>query len=265
MSEIAVDPVTLTLQDDVARITLNRPERHNAFDGVLIAQITNFLEQIATTPDIRVVVLAATGKSFCAGGDLDWMRRCATFTPAENTEDARQLGHMMACLDRLNKPTVALVQGAAYGGGVGLVAACDIALASDSARFCLSEVKLGLIPSVISPYVVDAIGARAARRYFLTAESFGTAEAHRLGLVHDVVPGDELEAAGARMTEALLANGPQAVAAAKRLIADVTGAERDDALIEKTARGIADIRATDEAKEGISAFFDRRPPRWNKP
>ena len=191
------------------------------------------------------------------------MRRCAGYSPAENAEDARRLGRLMACLDGLNKPTVALVQGAAYGGGVGLVAACDMAVASEDARFCLSEVRLGLIPAVISPYVIGAIGARAARRYFLTAEPFPAADALRLGLVHEVVPGAELEAAGARLTGALLANGPRAVAAAKRLVADVTGAGPGDALVEETAKRIAEIRATDEAEEGMAAFLERRPPRWS--
>jgi len=171
----------------------------------------------------------------------------------------------MAALDRLEKPTVALIQGAAYGGGVGLVAACDVAVASEDARFCLSEVKLGLIPSVVSPYVIGAMGARAARRYFLTAEAFDAAQAHRLGLVHQVVPAAELEHAGERLTGLLLANGPRAVAAAKALVADVACRPRDDSLIEETARRIADIRATDEAKEGMAAFLERRPPRWSPP
>ncbi len=265
MSEISADTVSLRSEDGVARITLTRAERHNAFDDVMVARLSEILEHVNAAHDIRVVVLDAAGKSFCAGADLDWMRRCAGYSAAENADDARRLGRMMACLDRLEKPTVALVQGAAYGGGVGLVAACDIALAVASARFCLSEVRLGLIPSVISPYVVGAIGARAARRYFLTAEPFDAAEAHRLGLVHEVVPDDGLEAAGAQITMALLDNGPRAVAAAKRLIADVAGARRDDALIEETARRIAEIRATEEAGEGMKAFLERRAPSWRAP
>ena len=255
-------PFSLSIASGVARITLDRVARHNAFDDGLIARLSDALETLAAAPHVRAVILAAAGKSFCAGADLDWMQRTAGYSRAENIADAGRLARLMALLDRLPKPTVALVQGAAYGGGVGLVAACDIAVAAQGARFCLSEVRLGLIPAVISPYVVAAIGARAARRYFLTAEPFDAAEARRIGLVHEVVPGADLEAAGGRMVASLLANGPDAVAAAKRLIADVAGRPRDDALIEDTAQRIAEIRGGDEAREGMAAFLDKRPPRW---
>ncbi len=262
MSDAPPDPISLATEAGVARITLNRAERHNAFDDALIARLTEVLERLGAAPELRVVVLAAAGESFSAGADLDWMRRAADATAERNTEDAHRLARLMACLDRLPKPTIALVHGAAYGGGVGLVAACDIAVASEGARFRLSEVRLGLSPAVISPYVLAAIGARAARRYFLTAEPFDAAEALRLGLVHQVVPAADLEAAGTRIADHLRANGPRAVAAAKRLIADVAGREPDDALVEETARRIAEVRVTDEAREGMAAFLARRPPRW---
>ena len=263
MADIPNDPLSLDIEAHVARITLDRAARHNAFDDDLIARLTEALESVAGMPEIRAVILAAAGKSFCAGADLSWMQRTAGYTRAENTVDAGRLARLMALLDGLAKPTIALVQGAAYGGGVGLVAACDITIATAGARFCLSEVRLGLIPAVISPYVVAAIGVRAARRYFLTAEPFDAAEAHRIGLVHKVVPEAELAAAGAAMAEALLAGGPQAVAGAKRLIAEVAAWPPDDAMIEHTAGRIAEVRAGAEAGEGMAAFFDKRPPRWS--
>jgi methylglutaconyl-CoA hydratase len=187
----------------------------------------------------------------------------AGYGMAENLRDAEGLGALMSALDRLAKPTVALVQGAAYAGGIGLVACCDIVVATATAKFCLSEVKLGLIPAVISPYVVRAMGPRAARRYFLTAEVFDAATAHRLGLVHEIAPTDDLAAAAAPIVEALLAAGPRAEAAAKAMIARVAGAPIDDALIAETARRIAEVRATDEGREGVSAFLEKRKPRWS--
>ena len=263
MADIAGDPLRLDIEAHVARITLDRAERHNAFDDVLIARLTETLESVAAMAEIRVVILAAAGKSFCAGADLGWMRRTAGYSRAENAADARRLARLMALLDGVAKPTIALVQGAAYGGGVGLVAACDIAIAAAPARFCLSEVRLGLIPAVISPYVVAAIGVRAARRYFLTGEPFDATEAHRIGLVHEVVPEGELAAAGAAMAEKLLAGGPLAVAGAKRLIAEVAAWPPDAAMIEHTAGRIAEVRAGAEAGEGMAAFFDKRPPSWS--
>lgn len=262
MNEPARDCVALSVENGIARLTLDRAERHNAFDDKLIARLSAHLDRIAGDDAVRVVLLAGAGKSFSAGADLEWMRRTAGYSEERNAEDAHRLAEMMARLDRLAKPTVALVQGAAYGGGVGLVAACDIAVASMDARFRLSEVRLGLIPSVISPYVIAAIGARAARRYFLTAEPFDAADACRLGLVHRVVPPDALEDTGGALAETLCANGPNAVAAAKRLIADIAGRPLDDALVEDTAKRIAAIRATDEAAEGMAAFLEKRPPRW---
>jgi len=254
--------VMLQVAGHVGRITLDRPDRHNAFDDAVIAELAAILDRVAADPAVRVVVLAATGKSFSAGADLGWMKRMAALGVAENEADALALADMLARLDTLPKPTMALVQGGAYGGGVGLVAACDMAIAADDAVFCLSEVKLGLIPSVISPYVLAAMGARAARRYFLSAERFDAAEAHRLGLVHAVVPAAELPAAGGRLVASLLAAGPEALAKAKDLIAHVAGRPVDAELKTETARRIAAARASAEGKEGIAAFLERRKPGW---
>ena len=248
----------------VARVIMDRPALHNAFDEALIAELTDTFRALDRDGATRLVVLTGAGKSFSAGGDLNWMRRMADYSPAENVRDAEGLGALMSSLDMLTKPTVGLVQGAAYGGGVGLVACCDIVVAAATARFCLSEVKLGLIPAVISPYVVRAMGARAARRYFLTAEVFDADTARRLGLVHEVAPADGLDAAAAPIVEALLQAGPDAQAAAKALIARVADAPIDDALIADTARRIALIRATDEGREGVGAFLEKRKPRWSR-
>ncbi len=256
------EPMFLEAIDEagVARVTLNRPEVHNAFNDDLIAELTAALVRLEQDPAVRAVVLAAAGKSFSAGADLNWMKRMAGYSEEENRADARGLAGLMRSLNELAKPTVALVQGAAYGGGVGLVACCDIAIAATRASFCLSEVKLGLIPAVISPYVIAAIGERAARRYFVTAERFDAETALRLGLVQEVVAPEELEAAGRRVLEALLAGGPEAQAAAKRLVRDMAGRPIDDALVEETAKRIAEVRAGDEAREGISAFLEKRRP-----
>ncbi|MEX1206553.1 MAG: enoyl-CoA hydratase-related protein [Dongiaceae bacterium] len=251
-------------RDGVATIRLNRPDVHNAFDDALIAELTGALRAVAAESDVRAVVLAAAGKSFSAGADLNWMRRMAGASIVENEADARALADLMRTLRDLAKPTVAVVQGPAYGGGVGLVAACDIAIAADSATFALSEVRLGLIPAVVSPYVIAAIGARAARRYFLTGERFGAAEALRLGLVHSVVPADQLEQTLGEVVAALREGGPLAQAAAKRLVADVAGRPIDAALAAETARRIAEIRAGAEGKEGVGAFLDKREPAWRR-
>ncbi len=252
------------IKDGVATIRMNRPDVHNAFDDVLIVALTEELRRLDQLPEARVIVLAASGKSFSAGADLNWMRRMAKYSREENLRDAMALAGLMRTLDGVKKPTIARVQGAAFGGGVGLVACCDIAIASTEAAFSLSEVRLGLIPSVISPYVIAAIGERAARRYFLTAERFDAAEARRIGLVHEVVHADALDAAVATMAAQLLKGGPQALAAAKKLIADVSRRPMDDALSAETARRIAAIRTDSEGQEGLSAFFEKRPPAWTK-
>lgn len=245
-----------------ATVTLNRPDVHNAFDDKLIALLTRELDALDRNPTVGVVVLAAAGKSFCAGADLKWMRRMAEYSEAENQADAEALAALMKTLNRLSKPTVAEVQGAAYGGGVGLICCCDIAIASEAAQFSISEVKLGLIPSVISPYVVAVIGERQARRYALGAETFDAIEAKRIGLVHEVTAAEDLQAAVDAMVEALLANGPAAMAETKDQIAGVVNRPVDDRLIAAAAARIARIRVSDEGREGVAAFLEKRKPGW---
>lgn len=245
-----------------ATVTLNRPDVHNAFDDKLIALLTRELDALDHNPTVGVVVLAAAGKSFCAGADLKWMRRMAEYSEAENQADAEALAALMKTLNRLSKPTVAEVQGAAYGGGVGLICCCDIAIASEAAQFSISEVKLGLIPSVISPYVVAVIGERQARRYALGAETFDAIEAKRIGLVHEVTAAEDLQAAVDAMVEALLANGPAAMAETKDQIAGVVNRPVDDRLIAAAAARIARIRVSDEGCEGVAAFLEKRKPGW---
>jgi len=245
----------------VARLVLSNPDKHNCFDDSLIADLTAALDALGADADVRVVVLSAEGRSFSAGADLNWMQRMAGNTDAENVSDARALTRLMRTLDALPKPTIALVQGPAFGGGVGLVSCCDIAIASAAALFSLSEVRLGIIPAAIAPYVISAIGARAARRYFLSAERFDAAEALRLGLVHKVVAPEALAAEGAEMAATLLRNGPQAIREAKDLIARIAGPV-DEALMEETAQRIARVRATPEGREGVAAFLEKREPGW---
>ena len=249
-------------EQGAARITLTRAEVHNAFNEALIAELTAALDGLAQDPRVRVVVLAAQGPSFSAGADLNWMKAMAGYSRAENLEDARRLAGLMRTLNGLPKPTVALVQGPAYGGGVGLVACCDIVVAVEEARFCLSEVKLGLIPAVISPYVVATIGEAAARRYFLTAEAFSSGEAQRLGLVHEVVDRGALEVRGRQLVDALLQGGPAAQREAKVLVFAVAGRRVDEGLIEETAGRIAELRVSQEGREGITAFLEKRKPDW---
>ena len=251
-------------EDGVARITLTRPEVHNAFNDTLIGELTTVLEGLGSDDRVRALVLAARGRSFSAGADLNWMQRMAGNSETENLADARALAGLMRALNELPKPTMALVQGPTFGGGVGLVACCDIAISAVTAKFCLSEVKLGLIPAVISPYVIAAMGERAARRYFLTAEPFSADDALRLGLVHKVVPDEALEDAGLKILRALLAGGPEAQAGAKDLIFAVAGRPLDHDLVEDTARRIAKVRTSGEAKEGVAAFLEKRKPKWLK-
>ena len=248
--------------DGSARITLNRPEIHNAFDDRLIAELTAALAALAGDDAVRVVVLTGSGKSFSAGADLNWMRRTSTYGEAENLADARALAKLMATLNELPKPTLARVNGAALGGGTGLVACCDIVVASAQATFGTTEVRHGLIPAVIGPYVVAAIGVRQARRLMLTGERISAAEAARIGLVHEVVARDELDAAITRILDHLLKGGPRALAAAKRLVHDLAGRPIDADLIDDTARRIAALRATAEACEGLAAFLDKRQADW---
>ncbi len=247
----------------VGILTLNKAQRHNAFDEQLIAEITEGLRELERDTRVRTVVLSSTGKSFCAGADLNWMKRAAGYTHEENLRDANRLAELMSTLNELSKPTVARVQGPAYGGGVGLIAACDIAVGTYDAVFSLSEVKLGIVPAVISPYVLAAIGERYSRRYMLTAERFSAAEAYRIGLLHELVPGEEqLDEAIAEILDSLLANGPQAQAECKTLIRVVAGQPIDDETIAETAQRITRVRASPEGREGLAAFLDKREPNW---
>jgi len=250
-------------QGRVGRVILNRPERHNAFDDSLIAELTDALRTIEADEGVRVVILESTGKSFSAGADLEWMRRVASAPKQANRDDAMALAALMRTLAELRKPTIARVQGAAYGGGVGLVACCDIAVAATRARFALSEVKLGLIPAVISPYVVAAIGQRAARRYFLTGEILEASEAWRLGLVHELADDDSaLDGKIACLVEALLACAPGARAECKSLIRAVAGRPVTLDLIQDTAERIAKVRSSPEGMEGVGAFLEKRRASW---
>ncbi len=251
-------------QAGLAVIQFNRPDIHNAFDEVFIRELTGVLDTLNRDNTVRVVVLKSTGKSFSAGADLNWMQRMADYSWSENYQDSLSLATLMQTLAAMNKPTIAAVQGSAFGGGVGLVACCDIALSVPTAMFCLSEVKLGLIPAVISPYVIAAIGERAAKRYFVTAERFSADTALRLGLLHDIVDADKLDDVAMTMAQTILANGPQAVLEAKRLIQRVAGKPIDEDVIRHTATKIADIRASTEGREGITAFLEKRAPDWGK-
>jgi len=252
----------LSIEGAVARIWLDRPELRNAFDDVVIAELTQAFGEAGAAPSVRVVVLGARGPAFCAGANLHWMRRMADYTREENLADAARLAAMLRGIADCPKPVVARVQGDVYAGGMGLVAACDIAVSSDTAGYCLSEVRIGLVPATISPYVLRAMGTRAAQRWFLTAERFDAAEARRIGLVHEVVAADALDAKVADIVKALCGASPAAVLACKRLIDDVAGREIDDALVARTVQGIADIRASDEGREGVKAFLEKRKPLW---
>ena len=254
--------LSITQSGAVARITLTQPDIRNAFSDEVIAEITAAFTDVGGRADVRAVVLAAEGPAFCAGANLHWMRRMADYTRDENLADAGQLAAMLRVIYECPKPTIARVQGDVYAGGMGLVAACDMAVAVDTAGFCLSEVKLGLIPATISPYVIRAMGARAAQRYFLTAERFTAAEAHRIGFVHEVVAADALDTKVDELLKALTSASPAAVVACKTLVADVVGRDIDEGLIAYTVEAIADIRASTEGREGVQAFLNKRKPAW---
>jgi methylglutaconyl-CoA hydratase len=258
--------IAIERQGPIGLITLNRPERHNAFDDVLIAELTEAFRSMEGEDGIRVIVLSGAGKSFSAGADLNWMKRMAGFSMDENRRDAMGLGALMRTIAHLRKPTIARVQGAAFGGGVGLIACCDIAVAVQSASFSLSEAKLGLIPAVVSPYVVAAIGERAARRYFLTAERFEAAEAWRLGLIHELAANEaELDEKIGTIVDALLACSPAAQKEAKDLIRAVSGRPVTSELIQDTAERIAKIRSSPQGREGVAAFLEKRRASWVPP
>jgi len=244
----------------IGRILLNRPDKHNAFDDVLIEELLQTLKNIEQNPEIRVVILSATGPSFSAGADLQWMQKIAAYDKLANLNDAMKLAEVMCRLNQLSKPTIALVQGNAYGGALGLIACCDIALASPEAQFCFSEVKLGLIPAVISPYILAAIGERAARRYFLTSENFSAQTAVSIGLIHEITP--NLEAQGLMLAEQILHNAPDALSRIKKLVGEIVSQPVHSEIIRKTAQAIADTRVSPEGQEGLKAFLEKRPPKW---
>jgi methylglutaconyl-CoA hydratase len=261
MTDTTSDMLLASVADGVATLTLNRPEIHNAFDDRLIAELTARYRALDADPAVCAVVLTGNGASFSAGADLNWMRRMAGYSEAENVADAGAMASLLRLIDRLSKPTVARVHGSAFAGGLGLIAVHDIVIAASHAEFAVTEVRIGLIPAVISPYLVRAIGPREARRLFLTAERFGADEAHRIGLVHEVVAADALDATVARHLAALKRNSPQAMAASKALV-EAVGRPIDDKLVEHTVRGIAAQRASADGVEGLSAFLEKRKPRW---
>ena len=261
-------PVTLVTerQGPLGLITFNRPERHNAFDDTLIAELTETLRSMEAEDGVRVVVLSGAGRSFSAGADLEWMKRAASYGKDENQRDAMALGTLMRTLDHLRKPTIARVHGPAYGGGVGLVCACDVAIAAQTASFALTEVKLGLIPAVVSPYVIAAIGARNARRYFTTGEKIEAAEAYRIGLVHDLAMDEaDLDDKVGRVVDALLVGGPVAQREAKELVRAVANRPMHSEILQDTAERIARLRTSPEGREGIGAFLEKRKASWVPP
>lgn len=266
MSKTTASARVLTQRDDYGNITvtLNRPEVHNAFDPEMVAALTDTLEAIAADDSIRAVVISGAGKSFCAGADIAHMRKSAKFTKAQNQRNAVESARMFHLLYALNKPTVAAVHGAVRGGGCGIVAACDIAIATRTATFRLSEVKIGIIPAMISPYVIGAIGERHARRYMLSGEEFDCAEAWRIGLVHDLVEETELASRVGTMLGQLYSSGPKAVNAIKQLIPTSAHSPIAPGIVNETARIIAELRATPEAQEGLTAFLDKRRPSWTE-
>ena len=245
-----------------ATLTLNRPDVRNAFNDEVIAEITAAFQEMAACAEVRAVVLAAVGPAFCAGADLNWMRRMADYTREENLADAAALAEMLRVMYECPKPTIARIQGDVYAGGMGLVAACDMAVSVDTANFCLSEVKLGLIPATISPYVIRAMGARAAHRYFLTAERFNALEALRIGFVHEVVSRDVLDAKVAELAQALVNAGPEAVKLCKKLVQDVAVQPITPELVKMTVASIADVRVSAEGREGLQSFLQKRKPNW---
>ena len=254
--------IDITMHERVATVILDRPDVRNAFNQATIAELALAFDELGRDEDVRAIVLAANGSAFCAGADLHWMKTMAGYSDAENLADATRLADMLRTIYLCPKPVVAKVQGDCYAGGMGLVAACDITVAADGANFCLSEVRLGLIPATISPYVIKAMGENAARRYFLTAERFSAREAHRIGFVHDVVAPDALDAGVAAIVKALVANGPNAVREAKMLVREMAGRPLDAALLADSAARIAAIRASTEGREGVASVLEKRQSSW---
>lgn len=254
--------IQIEVNDFIATVTLNRPEKRNAFNDDVIEELNRAFTMLGQDKEVRAIVLAANGKAFCAGADLEWMRAMAEYNREENLADADKLAQMLKTIYECPKPTVAAIQGDVYAGGIGLIAACDVAIAVKSANFCLSEVRLGLVPATISPYVIRAMGARAAHRYFLTAEVFDAKEARRIGLIHERVSEEELKDTIARLCKKWQRTSPNAITECKKLLHEVAGRDIDERLIDKTVAGIADIRASEEGKEGVQAFLQKRSPSW---
>lgn len=248
----------------IATITLNRPEVHNAFNEAVMDELTALVKKAEEDKGVRALVLRGNGKSFCAGGDLNWMRKSANYSYDENVEDAMRLGVLLKTLNFLPKPTIALVHGNIFGGGVGLASCCDILVAETGAQFCLSEVRIGLIPSIIAPYVINAMGERMARRYFMTAERFDAETAYRIGFAHEVAAAGQLDAAADKIIGALLDGAPLAQGRGKKLMLELAGKPIDDKVIDLTVRQIAEARASDEGKEGLTAFLNKTEPSWRK-
>ena len=260
-----MDKVITDIDDlGVAQVRLNNPDKHNAFDDEIIGELTEAFVAIADNSNVRVMVLGSEGKSFSAGADLEWMKRMASYSYDENLRDASALALMLKTLNEIPQPTIARIQGPAFGGAVGLVSCCDMAMAASAASFSLSEVKIGLVPATISPYVIAAIGQRAVRRYFVTAERFDAHRAMEIGLVNEVVDAEQLDQEIARLIDAVLANGPQAIIAAKRLVFDIAGKPIDQQLIDSTCENIAAIRVSEQGQEGLQAFLEKRKPHWLK-
>lgn len=250
------------VRDAVGTIWLNRPDVRNALDDRMVAELSGALAALAEDPQVRVLVLAGRGLAFCAGGDLNWMKKSADYSEEQNQSDALKLAEMLRALYEIGKPTIARVHGAAFAGGMGLAAACDIVVADPSAEFCLSEVRLGLIPATISPYIVRALGAKAAQRYMLTGERISAQTAHRMGFVNELCQDEPVDAVVALLTRALLAGGPEAIRESKRLVQCVANRDIDSLLAADTARRIAAVRASVEGREGIASFLQKRRPSW---
>lgn len=255
--------ISLTVDGDLARITLDNPAKHNAFDDGIIEALIRAFNEASANHNVRIILLSANGKHFSAGADLNWMKRMGELDRAQNQADSLRLAELMRTIDRAGKPVICRVQGAAFGGALGLICACDIAIASDDARFCLSEVKLGILPAVISPYVVRAVGARQAQRYFMTAEIIPAAVAERLGIVHEQVPADQLDIRTEKIIQALRQGAPKAQLKSRELIEQVADRAIDADVIGYTAELIANLRTDDEGREGLTAFLDKRAPRWS--
>lgn len=252
----------LSIENHVATVTLNRPEKRNAFNDEVIDELTQVFNYLSEQENVRVVILSSNGKAFCAGADLNWMRTMADYSYDENYADAEKLADMLTAIYHCSKPTIACIQGDVYAGGMGLISACDMTVAVDTANFCLSEVRLGLAPATISPYVIRAMGARAAHRYFLTGEVFDAAEAYRIGLIHECVSEAQLNETVQKLTQKLCLVSPNAASVCKTLVQDIAEQEINEDLIKRTIAGIADIRASEQGKEGVQSFLQKRKPNW---